>query len=142
MPINSTKKWYVIEGVMAAKKFYLLLFLLLLQSCGETEIESLDDIFVRSDQERAELKIATELQISEPVFGKYIGPETSLTFEIVHTSDTAKIDFYHTSFCDGEPVEHLDVITSRESSRIDYSKFKKNQVNYFSPKLCTSWGDR
>lgn len=119
---------------MAAKKFCLLLILLLLQSCGDTEVESLDEIFVRSDQERAELKIATELQISEPVFGKYIGPETSLTFEIIHTSDTVKIDFYHTSFCDGDPVESLDVITSRESSRIDYSKIKRNQTNYFSAK--------
>ena len=105
-----------------------------MQSCVDTKVESLDDIFVRSDQERAQLSIATELEISDPVFGKYIGAETALSFNIAHTKDTAKVEFYHSSFCDGDPVESLEVITKRSSSRIDYSEIKRNQVNYFSSK--------
>ncbi len=129
------------RGGLIVIRNFLFIFTLMLQSCGETEVESLEDIFVRSEQERAELSIVTELAVSEPIFGKFVGAETELTFQINHSKDTKNIEFYHSRYCEGEAVETLKVITERESSRIDYSEIKRNQINYFSTKSFGQHGE-
>ena len=117
--------------------FYLLVFtsIFLLVSCGDSELDSLsslDSIFVESEQTKAEMSIATELTNTELTFGRYMGSETSLTFLINHSTDTKSIKFYHSSYCNGDPVLVLDVHNTRSSSRVTFEEINLGEMNYFS----------
>ena len=106
-----------------------------LSSCGDTDLDSLsslDSIFVESEQTKAQMSISTELTNKDLTFGRYMGPETSLSFLINHSSDTKTIKFYHSSYCNGEPDVVLDVHNTRTSSRITFDEITLNEMNYFS----------
>ena len=58
----------------------LFLLMTLLYGCEETELESLDSVFVRTEQKKPTFELTTELTVSRKVYDYFLGQNTSLDF--------------------------------------------------------------
>ena len=57
-------------------------------------MESLDSVFVRTEQKKPTFELTTELTVSRKVYDYFLGQNTSLEFEITHALDTKVRSFF------------------------------------------------